>query len=151
MSLGEPQPENDMLALLLLSSPSDAFIYGGNPELHAHASLPNQDLDFGDAELQAVDLLPCGGGAPTHVSVDEHVDPVAGFDVEVPSGDWCAVVFVWDGAWTLESSEVEITINQAATSVDVSTAAGGTSPLSPFTVDSGFIYGGNPELTASID
>lgn len=137
---------------LALLTPAHAVIYGGNPELTIWVERSPDDLIDGDVDLTNVKLSVCGGGTTT-VSVGAAIDPVAGYTVAIPAGNYCGLTVTWGsvleltgfgagGAWVGEYDKPSTYFPLASPIAPVA--------LTPFTVTSGVIYGGNPELHAVI-
>lgn len=137
---------------LLSASPAHAVIYGGNPELTIKVQRPQDDLTGGTVTLETVVLHLCAGGAAMW-NVDTQIDPVVGFSMDIPAGNFCEVELVWgdtmeldgDGAYgtfalEYDESATWITLVGATQSVE----------LDPVTWTSGVVHGGNPELDLTI-
>ena len=144
-------PEHPMFSALVLLSTANAYIYSGNPELSFTADLPLDTITDSSGHLEKIRLIPCTPGAPTVVTVGEDVEPHAGVTVDIPSGDWCTAELHWDGPSYLDGSGFSVEVNDTVTQVDVSSGNANTVPFVPYTVESGYIYSGNPELTLAID
>jgi hypothetical protein len=72
------------------------FIIGGNPTTDFRVDRPSGDLVSGDVVLGSVRFNACTGGGSSTVQVNATVDPVDGFSIVTPNGDWCSVTVNWD-------------------------------------------------------
>lgn len=72
------------------------LIIGGNPTTDFHVDRTTGDLTGGDVVLSSVRFDACTGGGSSTIQVNATVDPVGGFSVVTPNGDWCSVTVNWD-------------------------------------------------------
>ncbi len=136
------------LALILTSTPALATTYGGNPVLTVGADFTGETLTDGAVTLDKVVLHHCLGGTSIW-NTDVDIDPVAGWSMDMPAGDHCSVDFVWSTTMELNGQGFAIDYDEASTSVTL-VGADQQSDLTPFTLVSGVIHGGNPSLTVHI-
>lgn len=139
--------------LLLLVPSASAIIYGGNPELTLQVTRPTGDLDDGGVLLHKVRLVACGGGWTDFV-IDETIDPVVGYTLDVSAGDWCTARFYWDNDLILNGTNSNGSYRMRyEQDVTVVTLGSPIVPvaLTPYVTVFGIIYGGNPELHVVID
>lgn len=141
------------LALLpLVAPPSHAVVYGGNPGLHIHVDFPNHTLTLGDVELARVRLHSCAGPV-WDTYPNAWIDPVDGWSMLMPAGDWCAVTLSWASDMALDGNAQGGTFELAFRGTSTYIPLAATIPavsLSPFDVVSGVVYGGNPGLHLTI-
>lgn len=140
-----------LLAAFTHPSPAEAIIYAGNPHLDLTVQRAEADLDSGEVDLAKLRLHACGGGYTDH-EVDETIDPVAGYGLDIDAGDWCAVTVYWDTAMVLDAdngSPFTLEVDHASTYVPLSASIQPVD-LVPFDVVSGSVSGSAPSLRVEI-
>ncbi|MCB9687906.1 MAG: hypothetical protein H6735_22890 [Alphaproteobacteria bacterium] len=139
-----------MLALTLLATPAQAFVYVGNPPLTLQVVRDEADLTSGSVDLLGVRVHKCAGGYDDY-EIDEVVDPTEPFTVTIAGGNLCAVTVGWSSDLTVTNGSFVLRYEYAYTTVMLSGAAYDEEPLVPFVVDSGTFSGSKPDLRITID
>lgn len=134
--------------LLALALPAHAVVYGGNPHLTLQVDWPGETLTDGAVELGAITVYKCLGGKHEWTP-GIPIDPVQGWTMSLPSGNYCSVKFEWDTVMELESDDFTVEYSQSSTTISL-TGASQSVTLSPWRVTDGVVYGGNPNLTVTI-
>jgi len=139
------------LAALAAAVPASAFIFVGNP--HLTLQVIEADIDEGSVFLDKVRVHPCGGGH-TDYSVQETIDPVEGYTLEIAGGDICDVTLFWGGVMTLEGEDSNgaftLEVDDGPTGLNID-GTGSDSVSLPYDQTSGFIFVGNPHLHVDVE
>ncbi len=110
-----------------------------------------RDLTDGTARLDTVRMYFCGSGYQDYV-VDEVIDPVAGFSLDIDDGSYCAVDVKWDTpVFTDKNGSFRLKYDEATTSVSLDANEVGQTDFTPFTVTLGSFTGNDPFLGIVID
>jgi hypothetical protein len=134
---------------LALHTGAHAYVFIGNPKASLTIERDEGDLIDGSALIDTVRVHACGGGY-TDVTVDTWIDPVAGWQFTLPSGDLCGVSVRWGDDVLLDAPTFTLRYEQLATHVPFTSSTGGEVVLSPLTVDSGTWTGAAPRLVISV-
>lgn len=127
-----------------------AFVYAGNPKLTLEVE-SGDDLTDGEVTLDVVRVHACGGGS-TDYQVNEEIDPVAGYELDIGGGDLCSVTLFWSDDMLLHGVEGGVPFSlehvQSSTQVDIS----GQPEWTALPTDgvNGFVYAGNPKLHVTV-
>lgn len=143
-----------VLPLALAAPPAEAIIYGGNPHLTLTVNNQGGNFDAGVVRLDEVRMNKCIGGSNVYV-VDEVIDPVDGYGLDIDAGNYCSVTLVWATDMTLHgydnnNSGFGVDYDKDSTVLGLS-GSSQSAALIPFEVVFGVIYGGNPHITVAID
>ena len=141
-----------LLALLSnLPAISSAIVHGGNPNVHFHVDQAPGYLTQGSVDLDKVRVEYCAGGFSDY-TVDETIDPVAGFDLSISGGDLCSIELFWDSEMMLDGAgplgAFSLNYNQTSTWVPLPAQP---QALTPWTPEAGIVHGGNPNIYLSIN
>lgn len=142
-----------LATLALLAAPvADAAWYSGNPTLSMQVVWPGADLTDGSAVLEKVRLYHCAGGTSTWFP-NVAIDPTVGWQMTLPEGNHCAIMFFWDGPVEIDgdgdNGAFSIEYDEASTTV---TLVGATQDedFTPFITTSGVVHGGNPGIVVTV-
>ncbi|MCB9764635.1 MAG: hypothetical protein H6739_32975 [Alphaproteobacteria bacterium] len=141
-----------IVAVLSSPMPVHAIIYAGNPHLDLTVQRAEDDLVEGSVDLDKVRLHACAGGT-TDYTVEETIDPVDGYGLDIDAGDWCGVTLYWGGVMELDGdngSPFSLEVDHASTYVPLATTINPVD-LVPFDVVSGSISGSAPSVRLDIN
>lgn len=137
-------------AMLALTTSAHAYIYLGTPEPTFHLEVPNGTLQYADATVTSVRVHNCGGGYDTF-PVNDDVDLVAGFSVEIDPGDLCGISVQWGSDVDFSGVGFDATYDEPYTSVTLDGSPSTvTAGLTPFEVVSGTMPG-MPRLVVTVE
>lgn len=132
-----------------LSTDAGAVIYLGNPTLNVRVDRPLGDYVEGTVDFDKVRVHHCAGGY-TDYTVAKTIDPVAGYDVDIDAGNHCGVTFFWDSVMDIDGPAYTVRYSGSTTAVTLDTPIDPVA-LTPYTVISGSMSGGGPQLVVTID
>lgn len=135
------------------ASTAEAIIHGGNPHLDFFVTPPEGTLSGGDVDVDRIRVHNCGGGFTDYI-VNETIDPVEGYGLDITGGNLCGVTVFWDSDMYLDGNNVSgdytIRYDDDLTYVPLGNPTSAV-PLAPFFVEDGIIHGGNPHLDLEIN
>lgn len=134
--------------LFVLSSLALAVVYGGNPHAGVRVDRPANDYVHATVWLDRVDVHHCDGSTQP-VVVDEEIDAVSTTWVAVPTGDLCALTFVWSSSMTIEGDTFMLSYEGQQTTVVLDDPIAPVA-LTPYTVLSGSHSGSPPWLLVDV-
>jgi hypothetical protein len=136
-----------VLAASLAVPAARAAVYSGNPHLDFSIQDSAESLTGGVAELERIEIHHCGGGRTRH-DINQTIDPIDGYDIDIDPGSHCGVSIVWGGPVELTGAGFGLEYNPVVTYVALSGAVQ-SADFTPVTVVSGS-YTGTPVVTVSI-
>ncbi|MES2641728.1 MAG: hypothetical protein V4850_19705 [Myxococcota bacterium] len=144
-----------LLASHLLVADAHASVYIGNPALWVHVDRPAHDFTAADVLLEGIEVHYCGGGS-TEYPVDEIIDPVAGWGMEIGGGNLCGVTFHWDSVLVIDGTRngTSFSVGFGNASANTYVPIGSTIwpvALTPVQVLAGTFPAGSPLLLMTLD
>lgn len=137
-----------VVASAALTPPSPAHAAG--PELKLEVHRPEADINSAKGDIDFVRMHDCSSGT-TDYDVSDTVELVGGWTLDIDAGAWCSVTVFWDSELIITGgappASFELSYDESVTDVDVDDSE----DLTPFTVVNGFVYGGNPQISSSVD
>ena len=109
-----------MIALLmtLFVPVADAYVYWGNPTLKLEVNTIDGDALYGASEIMGVRLHRCDADEEEEdIYVFQTIDPVAGWELSIPEGDYCEAQIRWDGPTKVYVSDGVIRSNALVTTL----------------------------------
>ena len=140
-----------ILAVALLSTPADAYVYAGNPKITIEVTRAEDDLTSADVWLESVKVHACDGSTPTVVTVDAATDLTQPWSTTIAGGDLCGVSVRYDSALTIDTASWSVEHDEPKTQVVFNGWDPVTVPLTPFTVQSGTFSGNPPALILTLE
>ena len=104
--------------LTFASSAAQGGIYVGNPVLDMWVTHPVATLDEGSAFVEQVEVDWCNGETTVY-PVQQHIDPVAGYKIEVDSGAICGVTWVWLDGVDVLGGDFSLSVDEPFTTATI--------------------------------
>lgn len=134
--------------LAFLVHPASAVQYNGTPIVTWRVDRPLNDFVGGDVELTKVRVHHCAGGY-TDVTVGSSGDPTVHGTFAIPSGNHCALTFVWGSDLEIDGPSYSLVYDAAITFVPLA-AELEPKALTPYDVVAGS-FSGTPYLVLTIE